>query len=57
MNPKLDEYCIDCTHRKDCEQEYGEIREGGDDFRAVVGSHFCRKSWDQFYYDMKRKRK
>jgi len=41
--------CDDCQYIEQCKKEYGEYREDGDDYRAVVGSHFCRKSWDPFY--------
>lgn len=40
--------CDTCTHRKECEREHGVMRNDGDDFRAVCGTHFCRASWDDF---------
>jgi len=51
---KKDNYdCSTCEHRFSCEKEYGEEREDGDDFRAVIGTHFCRASWDIFIGYMK----
>jgi hypothetical protein len=41
--------CSDCFHKTVCEKDYGLEREDGDDYRAVIGTHLCRRSWDLFY--------
>jgi len=41
-------WCDNCSHVENCKHDYGEKRDDGDDYRAVVGTHFCRKSWDTF---------
>lgn len=47
--------CEDCKYRTNCENEYGKKRSDGDDYRAICGTHFCRRSWDSFYKMMKTK--
>ncbi len=44
----MEDYCLNCSHIEKCKHEYGDIREDGDDYRAISGTHFCRKSWDNF---------
>lgn len=36
-----------------CEKKYGAKRDDGDDYTAIIGTHFCLRSWDQlkFMYD------
>jgi hypothetical protein len=40
-----DEACYSCVHYIPCSDEYGRISENGDDCRAIAGTHFCLKSW------------
>jgi len=46
-NP-IEEYRKDCKWEAACAAENGQKREDGDDYRALCGTHFCRKSWDDF---------
>jgi hypothetical protein len=44
----LDYYnCFKCPHRELCEKEYGSLDQI-ENCSAVVGTHFCRRSWDGF---------
>lgn len=40
--------CISCNYRLRCEDEYGKIGIDEETCEAIEGSHFCRKSWDDF---------
>lgn len=40
--------CDDCDWIEQCSNEFGELRGDGDDYRAVIGTHFCRRSWENF---------
>ncbi len=40
--------CDKCEHVEACITQYGEKRADGDDYRAMVGTHYCRASWDAF---------
>jgi hypothetical protein len=40
--------CEMCRYAKKCEESNGIKRPYGDDYRALIGTHFCRRSWDQF---------
>ena len=45
----VDPYCEDCKHIEKCKKEYGDIREDEAVFKKQIpGSHFCRKSWDNY---------
>lgn len=46
--PQMPYTCIDCQYKIACEKAYGAERDDGDDYRAVIGTHFCRRSWDGF---------
>jgi hypothetical protein len=41
-------WCEDCKYVDECEKHYGKIGVDKEDCTAIVGSHFCRKSWDGF---------
>ena len=43
--------CDTCNYVKECRDKFGE------DFPAVLGTHHCRKSYDEFIDTMKPKRK
>lgn len=45
--------CEECEHKIKCEKKYGAKRDDGDDYTAIIGTHFCLRSWDQlkFMYD------
>jgi hypothetical protein len=43
-----DDLCPGCPYKEKCMEENGPEREDGDDYRAVEGTHLCRRSWDQF---------
>ena len=47
--------CDNCKWKESCIAEYGDLRDDGDDYRAIEGSHLCRKSWDPFYKSLKKK--
>lgn len=49
--------CKQCQYRIACQFEFGKERSDGDDYRAVAGTHFCRKSWEPFYKKVKKERK
>jgi hypothetical protein len=38
--------CYSCEHRQKCELEYGKIGVDEEDCRAIAGTHFCLKSWE-----------
>lgn len=40
--------CDNCSHKEACIEEYGPKREDGDDYRAVIGTHHCLASWNDF---------
>lgn len=40
--------CLKCHYRDPCEKEFGRIGIDEEDCSAVVGTHFCRRSWDGF---------
>lgn len=42
--------CEECEHKIKCEKEYGAKRDDGDDYTAVIGTHFCLRSWDQLKF-------
>ena len=46
--------CENCKYKNKCENENGKERPDGDDYRALIGSHFCRRSWDQFVEHMEK---
>jgi imidazoleglycerol phosphate dehydratase HisB len=51
MDESYSHCLVDCKFRNLCEYDNGHLRENGDDFRAVEGTHFCRLSWQQFAKD------
>jgi hypothetical protein len=40
--------CEDCKYKLECEKQFGPEQENGDDYRAIIGTHFCLRSWDAF---------
>ena len=44
---KTESMCNCCSYKKECIKENGDEREDGDDYRAIEGTHLCRKSWDK----------
>jgi hypothetical protein len=38
--------CSGCEHIVRCKNEYGNFNKDGDDYRAVLNTHFCLKSWE-----------
>jgi len=53
----MDYTCENCQYKLACQYEFGKERPDGDDYRAVIGTHFCRKSWEPFYKKIKEERK
>jgi len=41
--------CKDCEHKVNCKKEWGK------EYNAIIGTHFCRKSWNEFYNIIKQK--
>lgn len=51
----MPDLCTGCPYKEKCIEKYGPEREDGDDYRAVEGTHFCRRSWDSFIEIMEEK--
>lgn len=50
------EDCLTCQYKIECENEYGRIGIDEEDCTAVIGTHFCKASWQPFFDNCNKKR-